>query len=229
MTRSANEGPRRAVAPTALGATLPGAGESNAVKPATSLASPASLGTPGNTAPPLGHTTTGPQPNGAGSISTPPSPIGAVPGNATPSGSTASALATTPSGTSLNVNGLAGSISGALLDANGTYAVTIAMHPNELGHVQAVMSLNGTELHVALSAQNATGHHALASALDDLKNELGRGGMNVNVSLRDSSSDQRDERRAQPRDSNSDVVATDNVAPLSTAPRPSTSHINLIL
>jgi flagellar hook-length control protein FliK len=167
--------------------------------------------------------------NGGGSLATPQSPVGAVPSNSSLVGGTPSAVLATSSVTPLNVNGLAGSISSALLDANGTYTVTVAMRPSELGHVQAVMSLNGTELHVALSAQSSLGHHALSSTLENLKNELGRGGMNVNVSLRDPSSDQREESRNQSSGSNSDAVTNDVVAPLSTTPQPATSHISLIL
>ena len=52
---------------------------------------------------------------------------------------------------SLDVDGLSGSISRPLSDGNGTYTVTVALHPPELGHVQAVMSLDGNDLSVSLT------------------------------------------------------------------------------
>ena len=86
---------------------------------------------------------------------------------------------------SLDVTDLATSISQAVFGADGSYTLNVAMHPNELGHVQAVVSLNGDDLHVAITAQTSTGHEALSNAVDSLKSELSRGGLNVNVSLRD--------------------------------------------
>ncbi len=82
---------------------------------------------------------------------------------------------------SLDVDDLSGSISRPLSDGNGTYTVTVAMHPPELGHLQAVLSLDGNDLQVSLTAQTQTGHDALADATDALKNQLSRGGVNVNV------------------------------------------------
>ena len=58
--------------------------------------------------------------------------------------STQSAAA--PAASSLDVEGLSGSISRPLSDGNGTYTVTVALHPPELGHLQAVMSLDGNDL-----------------------------------------------------------------------------------
>ncbi len=98
----------------------------------------------------------------------------------------------------LDVDGLSGSISRPLSDGNGTYTVTVALHPPELGHVQAVMSLDGNDLSVSLSAQTQTGHDALANAADALKNQLARGGVNVNVTLRDPGSQGGAEERYRP-------------------------------
>lgn len=86
---------------------------------------------------------------------------------------------------SLDVADLASSISRAALGTDGSYTINVAMHPTDLGHVQAVVSLNGLDLHVAITPQTPTGHAALASAVDSLKGELSRSGLNVNVSLRD--------------------------------------------
>ena len=87
-------------------------------------------------------------------------------------------------GATLDVGGLSSAISRPLGDGNGTYTVVVAMHPAELGHVQAVMSLTGNDLQIALSPQTDHGHAALAVAVNDLKNELARGGVNVTIDLR---------------------------------------------
>ena len=84
----------------------------------------------------------------------------------------------------LDVGGLSSAISRPLSEGNGTYSVSLAMHPIELGHVQAVMTLSGTELQVTLSAHTEHGHSALTVAMNDLKNELSRGGVNVTIDLR---------------------------------------------
>jgi flagellar hook-length control protein FliK len=97
--------------------------------------------------------------------------------------------------TALDVDGLSGSISRPLSDGNGAYTVTVALHPSELGHVQAVMSLDGNDLQVSLTAQTQAGHDALANATEALKNQLGRGGVNVNVTLRDPGSQSGGEER----------------------------------
>lgn len=90
-----------------------------------------------------------------------------------------------PEASSLDVTGLASSISQATLGSDGSYTINVAMHPSDLGHVQAVVSLNGVDLHVAITPQTPTGHAALANAVETLKSELSRSGLNVNVSLRD--------------------------------------------
>jgi flagellar hook-length control protein FliK len=100
--------------------------------------------------------------------------------------------------TTLDVDGLSGSISRPLSDGDGTYTVTVALHPAELGHLQAVMSLVGNDLQVSLTAQTQTGHDALANATEALKDQLGRGGVNVNVTLRDPGSSSGGEERYRP-------------------------------
>ncbi len=110
--------------------------------------------------------------------------------------STQSAAA--PGASSLDVEGLSGSISRPLSDGNGTYTVTVVLHPQELGHVQAVMSLHGSDLPVSLTAQSQAGHEALANATDALKDQLARGGVNVNVTLRDPGSQAGGDHRYRP-------------------------------
>ena len=103
-----------------------------------------------------------------------------------------------PGAGALDVEGLSGSISRPLSDGNGTYTVTVALHPPELGHLQAVVSLEGNDLQVSLTAQTQTGHDALANATDALKDQLARGGVNVNVTLRDPGSQSGGEERYRP-------------------------------
>jgi Flagellar hook-length control protein FliK len=98
----------------------------------------------------------------------------------------------------LDVDALSGTISRPLSDGNGTYTVTVALHPPELGHLQAVMSLDGNDLQVSLAAQTQTGHDALANATNALKDQLARGGVNVNVTLRDPGSQTGGEERYRP-------------------------------
>jgi flagellar hook-length control protein FliK len=122
-------------------------------------------------------------------------------GAALPVGGAAASSAPTiaqQAASALDVDDLSGSISRPLSDGNGTYTVTVALHPPELGHVQAVMSLEGNDLVVSLTAQTQTGHDALASASEALKNQLARGGVNVNVTLRDPGSQAGADERYRP-------------------------------
>jgi flagellar hook-length control protein FliK len=131
----------------------------------------------------------------------------------------------------LDVETLSGSISRPLSEGNGTYSVTVALHPPELGHLQAVMSLDGNELQVSLTAQTQTGHDALAGATDALKNQLARGGVNVNVTLRDPGSQSGGEDRYRPPVSAGsgpfalDAVASETVVSVG----PVSSQIHLVL
>jgi Flagellar hook-length control protein FliK len=110
----------------------------------------------------------------------------------------AAASVTQQAASALDLDSLSGSISRPLSDGNGAYTVTVALHPPELGHVLAVMSLDGNDLQVALTPQTQTGHDALADATEALKNQLGRGGVNVNVSLRDPGSPSGGDERYRP-------------------------------
>jgi len=126
-----------------------------------------------------------------------PRPAGAVlsaSGSAAPSAPTMAQQAAS----SLDVDDLCASISRPLSDGNGTYTVTVALHPPELGHLQAVLSLDGNDLSVSLAAQTQTGHDAVANAAEALKNQLARGGVNVNVTLRDPGSQAGGDERYRP-------------------------------
>jgi flagellar hook-length control protein FliK len=98
----------------------------------------------------------------------------------------------------LDVDDLSASISRPLSDGNGNYTVTVALHPPALGHVEAVLSLDGNDLSVALTAQTQSGHDAVANATEALRDQLARGGVNVNVTLRDPGSQAGGDERYRP-------------------------------
>lgn len=133
-------------------------------------------------------------------------------------------------GSALDVSGLTSVISRPLSEGNGTYTVTLAMHPAELGHVQAVMTLTGSELQVSLTPHTDHGHAALAVAINDLKNELARGGVNVNIDLRHPQSQMSSGDRRSDTPDNQDrpiAPATTFVAP--SAPTRDAGQIHLML
>jgi hypothetical protein len=136
----------------------------------------------------------------------------------------------TGQGSTLDVSGLSSAISRPVSGGDGTYSVTVAMHPAGLGHVQAVMSLTGSELQVSLTPETDHGHAALAGAVNDLKNELARGGVNVNIDLRHSQSQtSSDDRR--PTTSDTQARPTERTAtfvtPTSTARDAGQIHLML--
>lgn len=141
----------------------------------------------------------------------------------------AQATTTSAATSSLDVDDLAKTISQATTGADGSYTVNVAMHPSELGHVQAVVTVNGEDLHVAISPQTTLGHAALSNAVEGLKGELARGGLNVNISLRDPRSHSGGPREdATPPQSSGAVTAEDTEvdAPLESL---SLSQIHLVL
>lgn len=129
----------------------------------------------------------------------------------------------------LDVADLATSISQATLGADGTYTLNVAMHPNELGHIQALVSLNGVDLHVALTPQSPAAHAALSNAVDGLKSELSRGGLTVNVSLRDPESRSGANREELPAGASSDETLTEEAEGVVIDESLAVSQIHLIL
>jgi len=99
----------------------------------------------------------------------------------------------------MDVAALAGAISRPLMDSHGFYSVSVAMQPEDLGQLQAVVTLRGNDLLVSITAHTHSGHEALSGALNALKGELSRGGMNVNVTLRDPSSAPHEHHQPQRR------------------------------
>jgi len=131
---------------------------------------------------------------------------------------------------SLDVGALAGAISRPLVEARDGYTVMIAMHPLELGHLQAVVTLHGSDLHVVITPQTQMGHDALTHAVDTLKTELTRGGVNVNVTLQDPGSQSRGGDRPHVVTVAREVFAReDSLAIAPSVPSLSTNQINLVL
>ena len=80
---------------------------------------------------------------------------------------------------------LTATISKPLSEGNGTYSVTAMLNPPSLGHVQAVVKVDGANVNVAIVAHTPEGHHAIAAHLDELRSELQARGGNVQLSLSD--------------------------------------------
>jgi Flagellar hook-length control protein FliK len=87
------------------------------------------------------------------------------------------------SGASVDVSGLAASISRPLASGNGDYSVQVSLHPPELGQVRALLSFQGDVLHVTLTPEHAGGFEALSDAMPALHEQLSGGGVEVNVTL----------------------------------------------
>lgn len=160
------------------------------------------------------------------------SPMPASPISALGSGAGVNASAHIAQSTphSLDVGALAGAISRPLNEGNGSYRVVIAMHPADLGQLQAVVTLHGNDLHVSITPQTQIGRDALANAVDTLKNELSHGGMNVNVTLHDFGSQSRGEDRPQVAAVQREPFPLDESAGMSPLPPAlAASQIHLIL
>ena len=86
-------------------------------------------------------------------------------------------------GPGVDINGLAAAISRPLAAGNGDYSVQVSLHPPELGEVRALLSLQGDALHVTLTPEHSDGYEALSEAMPALHDQLGGGGVEVNVTL----------------------------------------------
>lgn len=84
----------------------------------------------------------------------------------------------------LDVGTLSGAVLRQVSAGYGNHALLVAMHPAELGHVEAVVALSHGGLQVSLTPQTDAGHSALSGSLAALRNQLSQGGMSVNVTLR---------------------------------------------
>jgi hypothetical protein len=164
-----------------------------------------------------------------GSPSTPSPAAGSTAKVEGPSATSTAASVAEQFSDSLDVDGLAGSISRPLSDGNGNYTVVVAMHPPELGRLQAVMALTGDELQVSITPQSRAGHDALATAVDALRDQLARGGVNVTVTLRDPGSQSEGDDGHAPPTSSGNSDAPGDTVPAPTGSGPLTGQIHLVL
>ncbi len=135
-----------------------------------------------------------------------------------------------PASDPLDVESLAGSISRPLTGGSGNYTVVVAMHPPDLGHLRAVMSLDGNDLQVSITAQTQAGHDALSTAVDGLRDQLSRGGINVNITLRDPGSHPGGDDRHPPNDARRALPSSGGPTPTSPAgPVLTAGQIHLVL
>ncbi len=68
---------------------------------------------------------------------------------------------------------------------DGVYSVTAMINPPSLGHVQAVVKVDGTSLNVTIVAHTPEGHRAIEGHLAELRHELEAHGAQVQLSLSD--------------------------------------------
>ena len=68
---------------------------------------------------------------------------------------------------------------------DGVYSVTAMINPPSLGHVQAVVKVDGTSLNVTIVAHTPEGHRAIEGHLAELRHELEAHGAEVQLSLSD--------------------------------------------
>ena len=100
---------------------------------------------------------------------------------------------------SVDVTALSQAVLRPISAGGGNHTLLVAMHPAELGHLEAVVSLNQNGIQVALMPQTVMGHAALANSVEALRSQLAQGGMNVNISLQDPGSPSGNEARHQRR------------------------------
>jgi len=130
----------------------------------------------------------------------------------------------------VNLKYLSEVISRPLSNGNGTYTVVIALHPSELGQLQAVVSLERDELRVFITPQTQAGHTAMSTNVDALKTQLAQGGMSVNVTLRDPGSHARGDAWPEPDRIRSEPAASkDPLFASSITPEPDPGQIHLML
>jgi len=97
-------------------------------------------------------------------------------------------------------------------EGDGIYSVTAALNPPSLGHVQAVVKVDGANVNISIVAHSPEGHRAIAGHLDDLARELQAHGGDVRLSLSDggNTGKQRDDTEPSVAPSENDVEAADS-------------------
>ncbi|MCU1490778.1 MAG: Collagen alpha-2(I) chain [Acidimicrobiaceae bacterium] len=93
-------------------------------------------------------------------------PVAPTPSSAAPSPSGSEQPAGAPT------SELAASVSRLVAAGDGNHSVRVDLHPPELGHVQATVTVHGDDVRVLVSAANPAGHEALARHLGELRQAL---------------------------------------------------------
>ncbi len=114
-----------------------------------------------------------------------------------------------------------------MASADGDYRVSLSIHPESLGPVRATVSLVGNDLHVNLSPESRQAHEILRHELETLRAELGRGGLNVHVTLHDHGSHRGQHERRDPR--GSDFIDDANGEFVANQTEPGEGQIHVIL
>ncbi len=86
---------------------------------------------------------------------------------------------------------------------DGVYSVTAMINPPSLGHVQAVVKVDGTSLNVTIVAHTPEGHRAIEGHLAELRQELEAHGGQVQLSLSDGG------RKGRPHDETRFLASSD--------------------
>ncbi|HET9078177.1 MAG TPA: flagellar hook-length control protein FliK [Acidimicrobiales bacterium] len=72
-------------------------------------------------------------------------------------------------------------ILGPLRSAMGAHQISLRLHPDDLGTVDATVMVRGDHIVVELAAANPAGRQALTAALPDLRQQLEAGGQQATV------------------------------------------------
>jgi len=115
-------------------------------------------------------------------------------------------------------------------EGNGVYSVTAALNPPSLGHVQAVVKVDGANVNVSIVAYSPEGHRAIAGHLDELARDLQAHGGDVQLSLSDGGNRPRQGHDTEPpvAPSENDTEETDAALPSVAVPQ-SADSLHVIL
>jgi len=126
-------------------------------------------------------------------------------------------------------NVLTATLSKPLSAGNGTYCVTAMLNPPSLGHMQAVVKVDGTNVNVAIVAHSPEGHRAIAAHLDELRSELQAHGGDVQLSLSDGGAKGGRRDRSEPPPAAAQDIEEAATLILSVAPAHGAKSLHVIL
>ena len=124
---------------------------------------------------------------------------------------------------------LTAAISKPCNEGNGVYSVTAMLNPPSLGHVQAVVKVDGTNVNVSIVAHTPEGHHAIAGHLDELRGDLEARGGDVQLSLSDGGGTGRQRDQAEPPTATTEDSEDPDALVLTVAPAQTAESLHVIL